>query len=221
MSAAGSHFSAAYRFGSEIGRGKGKGHPRVLIVLDALDRALLDQVRPVVGEGRREGIRVRLDTADNLVRGADAFPAFSLELIRHRTLLAGDDVLAELTVQTADLRLHVEHGLRGIFRDLVAAYVADKIHGDSLLDIRRTTRRLLFLLEGALLARGAEVTDDPTPEEIIAKTREKLRDDPDAPWATFERFLNGDLKLDTSGMRELYGALLAILERVIDYVDRL
>ena len=164
---------------------------------------------------------MRVDTADNLLRGADAFPAFSLELIRHRKLIDGEDVLAELSVETADLRLHVEHGLRGIFRDLVSGYIDGKIHGASLLEVRRATRRLIFLLEGALLANGRDIGSKPTPEEIISSTRAMLRDDPDPPWETFQRFLDGDLALDTSGMQNLYGALFSILNRVIDHVDRM
>lgn len=218
---AGDRFEAAYRFGSDLARGRGKGQSRVLVLVDRIDRPLLDEVRPVISEAQQDGIRVRLDTVDNLVRGADAFPAFSLELIRHRKLIDGDDVLAELSVETTDLRLHVEHGLRGIFRDLVSGYIDGKIHGASLLEVRRATRRLVFLLEGALLADGRDIGSTPTPEEIIGAVRSMLTDDPDAPWETFQKFLDGDLALTTAGMQNLYGALFSILNRVIDHVDRM
>lgn len=220
-SVAGDRFEAAYRFGSDVARGRGKGQPRMLVLVNRIDRPLLDEIRPVVSEAQQQGIRVRLDTADNLVRGADAFPAFSLELIRHRKLIDGKDVLAELSVETKDLRLHVEHGLRGIFRDLVSGYIDGKIHGASLLEVRRATRRLIFLLEGALLADGRDIGKTPTPEEIIGAVRSMLSDDPDPPWQTFQRFLDGDLALSTAGMQDLYGALFSILNRVIDHVDRM
>ncbi|MEM6991398.1 MAG: hypothetical protein AAF721_12900 [Myxococcota bacterium] len=219
--AAGDRFAAAYRFGSDIARGKGKGQARVLVAVASIDRALLDEVGPVISQAQQDGIRVRLDTADNLLRGADAFPAFSLELIRHRSLLAGNDVLADLKVEPAHLRLRVEHGLRGIQRDLVSGYIEGKLHGGSLLEVRRSTRRLLFLVEGALMAAGTDLGEAPTPATLIAKIREPLRDDPDAPWETFTQFLAGELSLSTEGMRTLYGSLLAILERVIDHVDRM
>lgn len=220
-SVADSRFAAAYRFGSELARGKGKGQARVLLVVDRIDRVLLDKIAPIISAAQREGIRVRLDTADNLLRGADAFPAFSLELMRHRELLAGDDVLSALKVEIEDLRLRVEHGLRGIFRELVANYIDGKIEPGSVLELRRAARRMVFLMEGALLAAGKELGTNPTSDEIIKEIRAVLPPDSDAPWKVLRTFLAGDLSMGTAGMRDLYGALLAILHVVIDHVDRM
>ncbi|MBL4686237.1 MAG: hypothetical protein JKY37_16710 [Nannocystaceae bacterium] len=218
---AGSRFAAAYRFGSDLARGKGKGQARVLLVVDRIDRVLLDKVAPVISAAQQEGIRVRLDTTDNLLRGADAFPAFSLELIRHRELLAGEDVLSGLKVEIEDLRLRVEHGLRGIFRELVANYIDGKVEQGSVLGIRRAARRIVFLMEGALLAAGNDLGTSPTSDEIINEIRAVLPAESDEPWKVLRAFLAGDLSMGTAGMRDLYGALLAILHAVIDHVDRM
>ena len=71
------------------------------------------------------------------------------------------------------------------------------------------------------MAAGTDLGDAPNPARIIELTRAKLEGDSDPPWQTLEGFLSGEMTMDMDSMRDLYGALLVILERVIDYVDRM
>ena len=218
----GSELVAVYRFGSDTGRGRGAGQTRLLVLVKSIYSALLDKITDPISEARQSGLRVRLDTADNLLRGADAFPAFSLELLDHRQLLKGEDALAPLKVETKHLRLHIEHGLRGIYRDLVQAYLDAKFRGEGVKELRQSTRKLFFLLEGALIAAGIDVPKPAELSPILESVTTKLLDQPDeGAWKTLRLFAQDALPLADGGTKRLYGALFRALEQTIDVVDRL
>jgi hypothetical protein len=218
----GDRLQAVYRFGSELGRGKGAGHPRVLVLIDRIDRPTLDRVAEHVTTAQKAGVRVRVDCCDNLLCGADAFPSFSLELRDSRELLHGEDVLVDLKVDPKHLRLHVEQGLRGLHRDLIKAYVERGNRGDDVLALRRSTRRLLFLLEGALIAAGHETPDTSSVDAIIDAACEALLSECDTKaWDALKRFARGEGKLRGEEAKAFYGAMLAALPAVVDAVDKL
>jgi len=220
--ALGARLQAVYQFGSELGRGKGAGHPRVLVLVDRVDRATLDGISDHVTGAQKKGVRVRVDCADNLIHGADAFPSFALELRDSRELLHGTDVLEDLEVDPRYLRLRVEQGLRGLHRDLIKSYVERGVRGDDVVELRRSTRRLLFLLEGALLAKGEPAPDKSSVESIVDAACEALLPDEDrTPWKTLKRFAKGEGKLRGEDAKELYSALFAALPTIVTVVDQL
>jgi hypothetical protein len=94
---------------------------RVLALCDRVDVDVLGKAAPVAAVARKMGLEMRLDTADDLVRGADAFPDLALELLDTKRLVRGDDVLASLAldVHPDDLRLRLEQSLRALHQDLV------------------------------------------------------------------------------------------------------
>ncbi len=220
--ALGDQLQAVYAFGSELGRGKGAGHPRVLVLLDRIDRATLDRISEHVTGAQKKGVRVRVDCTDNLLSGADAFPSFALELRDSRKLLHGGDVLEGLEVDNKHLRLHVEQGLRGLHRDLIKAYVERGVRGDDVVELRRSTRRLLFLLEGALISAGEPPPDKGSVESIVNAACDALLPNEDrTPWNTLTRYAKGEGKLRGDDAKHLYGALLSALPTIVGVVDRL
>ncbi len=209
---------AVYRFGSTFATKPGL--TRLLVLVDRLDRDLLDRLTPVVGRSQGSQVRLRLDTAEEVLQGADTFPVFCLEFRATRELLSGEDVLAELKVDTATLRLRVEQGLRVVRRDLVQAYL-DQTDAGLGLALRRATHRLLYLFEGALHLGEAEFVQR-TPLEVFEALAAKHLDEAGAQilrrlhaLGTFEATLDDDALL------ELYADLLETLRRVVDAVDAL
>lgn len=216
----GARVKAVYRFGSDVARGKGAGAERLLVLVDSLDRDLLDQVSDAVWTAQRNGIRVRIDSADNLIRGSDAFPAFALELRDHRELVSGRDVLADLVVNPTHLRLHVEQGLRSMQRDLVRLYLERGARQDEISELRRNLRKLLYLLEGALMVAGKAPPRPLTLDGVVDACCGNLLPGAErAPWDTVKRLAANDVPLRGEASRELYAALFAALAQVIAVVD--
>jgi len=212
---------AIYRFGSDLARGKGVGRDRLLVLVERVDRELLDGVSEAVWAAQKEGIHVRIDSVDNLIRGSDAFPAFALELRNHRSLVLGEDVLSGLDVNPAHLRLHVEHGLRSMHRDLIKLYL-ERGRPDEVAELRRNLRKLLFLLEGALMAAGRPIPEPHSLGAIInACCIHLLADEDRGPWDQVKRFATHDVPLRGESGRELYSALLDALGQIIPVVDRM
>ena len=213
---------AIYRFGSDLARGKGVGRDRLLVLVESVDRGLLDEVSEAVWDAQKEGVHVRIDSADNLIRGADAFPAFALELRNHRELISGDDVLRDLDVNRAHLRLHVEHGLRSMHRDLIKLYLERGSRSDEVAELRRNLRKLVFLLEGALMAAGRPIPEPHSLGSVLKACCIQLLEDADrGPWQKIEHFATNDVPLRGESGRELYAALLDALGQIIPVVDRM
>lgn len=218
----GARLKAVYRFGSDVARGKGAGRERLLVLVERLDRELLDQVSDAVWSAQKNGVRVRLDSADNLLRGADAFPAFALELRDNRSLVTGQDLLKDLDVSPKHLRLHVEQGLRTMQRDLVRLYLERGARPDEGAELRRNLRKLLFLLEGALIVTGRAPPRPLTLDGVIdACCTGLLASETRAPWDTVKRFAVNDAPLRGQAGQELYTGLFDALTQIIGVVDRM
>jgi len=227
-SALGPKLKAIYRFGTDFALGPRAGRGRLLVLVDRLDVTTLELLVELVTRCQASAIKVRVDTEENLLGGADAFPAFTLELRDHRELLWGDDLLAKLTLHEQHLRLHVEHGLRSMLRELSDYYLDRDIKGYQLPALRRLLRKLVYLLEGALICQGAlpggpaPAAQQLTPEAILQRTQEDLL--PSANplvWQTLQRFARDDLPLQGDGAARLYACLFEALHGVIAVIDQL
>ena len=218
----GDRLKAIYRLKSEIAQGERAMAARLLVLVDGLDGELLDRIVPIATGAKEARIALRLDTVDNLLRGADAFPAFTLELIEGRTLEAGTEVLEELTVDKAGLRLRVEQGLRSMHRRLVKVYLEDPPRNRLGKELRRATRKLVFLLSGALLAADREVPEPRTPDLLVEALARELEVEADTEsWRALLAFARGDLDLAGDGLKQLCCSLLTSLTSVIEVVDRM
>jgi hypothetical protein len=208
---------AVYRFGSTFATKPGL--TRLLVLVDALDRDLLDRLTPLVGRCQQALVRLRLDTVEEILQGADTFPVFCLEFRETRELVSGEDVLAGIKVDTGTLRLRVEQGLRVVRRDLVQAYLDQTDAGLGLV-LRRATHRLLYLFEGALLI-GDEFVQR-TPLEVFEALASKHLDE--AGLGILRRlhaFGSFEASLDDDALLELYADLLGTLRKVVDAIDAL
>lgn len=209
---------AVYRFGSTFATKPGL--TRLLVLVDALDRDLLDRLTPLVGRCQEAKVRLRLDTPEEVLGGADTFPVFCLEFRETRELLSGEDVLSELKVDVTTLRLRVEQGLRVVRRDLVQAYL-DQTDAGLGLALRRATHRLLYLFEGALLIGESDYVQR-SPLEVFEALASKHLDEAGAGiLRRLHAFGSFEATLDDDALLELYADLLGVLRRVVDAVDAL
>jgi len=201
----GAHLRAIYTFGTE--------HSRLLVLVDALSLDLLDTLAPLVRTARAAGMPVRIDAEMNLLRGSDAFPDLTLELISSRRLIHGSDVLDGLTVDPTSLRLHVEHGLRDVQGRLVRLVLARAAGELNVRKLRRVTRRLLLLLEGAVVAAGYPPTTSGGLDEIARRAPEVLMSVREVDLPGLVSFVRGGGGPEAV-MEELFGLLPPLIYQV-------
>ena len=214
---------AVYRFGTNFGQTAHGPHTRLLVLVDRIERELLDQLGPLALGARQDGIALRLETREGLFRGADAFPVFSLELKQTGELLWGEDALTGLEVESDHLRLRVEQSLRVIHRDLTRAYL-DQCAAPAPLAtaLRRATRRLVYLFQAAFRLLAGEATPAREPQAVVEAFCGALFGEPQRqPWSTLVAFGAGQSQPAGAELVALYGDVLVALAEVIEGVDRL
>jgi hypothetical protein len=114
--ALGGEFLAAYLTGSVLTQGFDPRHSHVnlLVVSRALDTGLLEKVaRAIPGTRRPPHFEPLFLTRHQIEKSLDVFPIEWIEIQERRLLLEGEDVVAGLEVPRSNLRLQLEHELRG------------------------------------------------------------------------------------------------------------
>jgi hypothetical protein len=175
-------------------------------------RLLSKALVPWVKQGHSEPL---LLAEGSLAEMTDVFPLEILDMQENHRPLYGPDPLQGLAVKTEDLRMELEHELRGKLMRLKARFaltearpgLVEKLMVDSL-------STFLVLLKGVLRLRGEK--PPARKMEALRKLRERLDFDLE-PFEALHRLKNGEkiVKLDVLGTFEKYlGALEAILHNV-------
>ncbi len=217
----GARLDAIYAFGSEFGRGEKAPDANLLVLVQAMDRPLLDAACALSVEAREWRIGMRLETTNDIVRGADVFPIFVLELLDTKVLVAGKDVLAGLAVDRSQLRLRAEQSLRSLRRDLLQSYL-DAV-GDQRLavELRRSVRKSVYLLRAIALVVGIELPQPPNVETTVETVLARLLPAERDVWHRLRRFAGFEETLQHDALVGLYCDALASLSALTDAVDRL
>jgi hypothetical protein len=114
--ALGHEFLAAYLTGSVLTQGFDPKRSRVnlLVVARTLDTDLLERVARAIPATRRPPhFEPLLLTRRQVEKSLDVFPIEWLDIRERHLLLEGDDIVAGLEVPQSNLRLQLEHELRG------------------------------------------------------------------------------------------------------------
>ncbi|MCC7491252.1 MAG: hypothetical protein IT204_02845 [Fimbriimonadaceae bacterium] len=192
---------------------------QVLVVLDDAASAQLRATAPQVGLLRRQGIEPFFLSQPELARSLDVFPLEFLDMQACYEVVAGDDLLADLTFPPAALRLQIEEELRGglhRLRQEVGRYghhpkVMRQVLAQSFSALHRVWRALLRLRDAempaaveALLQQVAAVWElDP---QLLGK---------------LHRLELGQWRPEPTAVETLVDDYDRLLERLIDRVDTL
>ena len=102
----------------------GASNYNLLVVVESLSVVELDALAPPIADWIRAGNpHPLLFTPQQLSASRDAFPIELLDIRQSRRILWGPDLLAELPVKPADLRLQVERELTGKLLKLRGRYL--------------------------------------------------------------------------------------------------
>jgi predicted nucleotidyltransferase len=192
----------------------------LLILMNDLHPSVLRQLAKPVGAWERAGNPPPLlFTRKRLTEAADVFPVELLDMCDSRKVLFGDDVIAGIKPDTANLRLQVERELRSALIQLRRNY----------LSASASPRRLAALLTGSLsgvltLFRAAlRLYETPVPSEKF-QALEKLNAHVLVAVDCFRQIngmKTGTLKIKSVDAGQLFEETLRSIEAVVDAVDQL
>ncbi len=112
----GAELVSAAVYGSAANRDfvPGRSDINVIVVLDRLSMAPLRALRERLPQWRQQGIATPLLVDRAFLRdAADVFPMEFYDIRHHHRLLAGEDVLESLAIDSRHLRYQCEHEVRG------------------------------------------------------------------------------------------------------------
>ncbi len=192
----------------------------LLVVLNDLSPAALrSMAKPVAGWERAGNSPPLMFTRKRLAEAADVFPIELLDMRDARKVLYGEDVIAGIHPDTANLRLQVEHELRSALIQLSRNY----------LSVSESPRRLAALLTGSLsgvltLFRAAlRLYESPVPTEK-SQALEKLNGHVPIELETFRQIHSlktGALKIKKVDAGRLFEEYQKSIEAVVDSVNRI
>ena len=192
----------------------------LLVVLNDLHPSNLRQLANPVGAWEKAGNPPPLlFTRKRLTEAADVFPIELLDMGDSRKVLFGDDVIAGIEPDKANLRLQVERELRSALIHLRRSY----------LSASGNQRRLAALLTGSfsgvlVVFRAALRLYEPTVPAEKFQALEKLNGHVPVSLECFQEIRalkTGVLKSKAADVERLFEDYLKSIEAVVDTVDQL
>lgn len=223
VSALSNRLQALYAFGLEYGKGPRGPSARLLVLVDKIDAALLDTLATAQKKAREDDVALRVDTFENLQASTDVFPVLTFELLDNRTLLHGkEDILENLELHPAELRMGIEHSLRATHRDLMRAYLDTPDDRARAIELRRAARRALMMLEASLVVAKSDAPKTHAPDKVMAAAREaNILTGDQKTWETWFAFGDYGKTLEHDALVKLHANVLLELQVLIQTVDAL
>ena len=141
----------------------GRSDLNLLVVGKGFDAAALERLRPAVARGRAKGITPVWINEVELKASTDVFPTRFMSMKQRYVVLAGKDVLAQIAVSGAHLRLRLEQEMMNLLLRLRRRYLEQDAPELSS-TLARAVVRLLENLRLLLGLCGSHVQ----PEDVIA-----------------------------------------------------
>ncbi len=190
----------------------------LMVVCKSLGMDVLDALAKPAKEWVKAGNRAPLlFTEARLQQSRDAFPIELLDMQAHYKVLAGDDPLAGLFVETHHLRWQLEHELKGALIQLRERYLAaggkPELVAETLVGSLAT---FTTLVRASLRCLGKEVPA--TNDEALTALAGVISLDP-APFRQVEAIKRKAAKPDD--VPRLFAAYLHSVEQIVDAVDSL
>ncbi len=211
-----------FLYGSAAGEDyiPGKSDINFLVVLEEINVGDLDLYLKIKKKWERKKVVTPLFlTEDYIRRSLDVFPIEFLDLKEKHVTLYGRDLLAELTIDPANLRLQIESEIKGKLLRLRQSYMElegkpEKVK--KLLDIALSSLTPAF--RNLLRLVGEEVPL--SKPEILEKIAKRFGLDSDL-FDRWWRLKTGEMKASTAEIRKLFGEVHEEIEKLMDIVDGL
>ncbi|WP_372807599.1 hypothetical protein [Pontiella sp.] len=190
----------------------------VLVVTEDLGTATLDALsKPAAKWAQAGNPAPLLFTQERLAQATDVFPIELLDIRECHQILHGENLVAELEIDTKNLRLQLEHELRGKLIRLRQAYLLTGGKPKAVADLMvQSLSTFLVLFRAALRLFGDRV---PQPK---FQALEELAGHLDFDVAVFrqvQELKDGTQKPKDVAVGELFNTYLKTIECVIDAVD--
>jgi len=191
----------------------------VMLVLQQATVEELDQaISPVQQCMRDLRLAVMVVTEDGLLRSTDVFPIKFLDMQKHHRVLVGKDVLTDLAITNAHLRLRCEQEIKNLLYRLRHFYL-QRGSRPELVEATLGTAVSAFLKSlSALLT--LKIGHAPTAKSAIAEAVVRELDLDGRPLHDALALKSGTYKPDSAELRDLYGRFMATVQKAADIVDR-
>ncbi len=198
---------------------KGSDYNLLIVLNDLHPVALRSLAHPVAVWERAGNPPPLLFTRKRLADAADVFPVELLDMRDARRVLYGDDVIAEIHPDTANLRLQVERELSSALIQLRRSY----------LSACGSPRRLAALLTGSfsgvltLFRAALRLYENPVPTEKFQALEKLNRHVPVElnGFRQIQALKTGTLRIKKVDAGQLFEEYLKSIEAVVDAVDRI
>lgn len=191
----------------------------ILVVVQQLGLDALRAMRKTALAWARAGNRPPLlFTAGQLRGSADAFPIELLDMRDARQTLYGEDLLQDIEVAPENLRLELEHELKGRLLSLREAYLLARGRSRSVLKIMTDSLSTFLVLFRASL----RLFNDSVPAkkfDALGELAEHIAMDTEV-FALVSELKQGRMKVQAAEADALFGRYLTAVESVVDAVDQ-
>ena len=217
----GEHLQSVILYGSAAaGDHTGKRSDyNVLVVTDSLARNVLDALGPAARAWTRHGNPPpMMFTAERLTEAADVFPIELLDMQEIHRVLYGPDLLKDIHVSTRNLRLEIEHELRGKLIQLRERYLTARNDKASVQLMIGSLSTFQVLFRAAL-----RLYQDKVPaakQQAVQELAERLSFNA-GPFEIVDTLKRGMQKPRDVEPGSLFDGYLGAIETVLDSVDEL
>ena len=190
----------------------------VLVVADDLGTGTLDALSKSASAWAKAGNPAPLlFTEERLVQATDVFPIELLDIRECHKVLHGEDLVQGLEIDTKNLRLEIEHELRGKLIRLRQSYLLTQGKSKAVADLMIQSLSTFLVLFRASL----RLFEEQVPQkkfDALGKLATHLEFD-GAVFQTVQSLKDGTRKAKDVAVGELFNNYLKTIECVIDAVD--
>jgi len=190
----------------------------ILVITEELGTQQLKALsKPAIAWAKDGNPAPLLFTLDRLKKSADAFPIELLDIKQSHKVLFGDDVVDEITVSRDNLRLELEHELKGKLIQLRERYLATAGKPKLVAELMIGSLSTFLVLFRASLRLYQD--DIPTKKmDVLAALAEHISFDREV-FATVDDLRTGTRKVREVDPGRLFERYLSTVEEVVDAVD--
>ena len=190
----------------------------ILVVTKDLGLDTLDAISKTASAWSKAGNPApMLFTEERLAQAADVFPIELLDIRECHKVLYGEDLVQGLEIDPKNLRLEIEHELRGKLIHLRQSYLLTQGKSKAVVDL--TTQSLSTFL--VLFRASLRLFEEVVPQkkfQALEKLATHLEFDVSV-FQTVQSLKDGSKKAKEVAVEELFSTYLKTIECVIDAVD--